>query len=200
MEIKIEDEINTGSFFDEDYFKDEIKSNYGSYLEYPMFKDFAEYIYKKYSPRSILDVGCAKGFCVKWWRKFGLNAFGIDISNYAVSAAPEEVKKYVLKGDIRNINFPDNYFDIVVSLETIEHILDKDLSKAISELYRVTKRICIISTPFEKSKDDKDLSHVSIHNKDFWVEKFKSVGFHIAFVGDLTFGKWRIRNVLVMWK
>ena len=198
--MTINDEIDDGSFFDENYFKDEIKSNYGSYLEYPMFKDFAEFIAKKYSPSTILDVVCAKGFCVKWWRKFGIEAYGIDNSKYAVSNAPEEVKNFVLEGDIRDIKFKDNYFDVVVCMETIEHVLDKDLDKALSELYRVTKNVCIISTPFEKLNTDKDLSHVSIHSKDYWIDKFKSVGFNIGFTGDLKFNNWTIRNTLILWK
>lgn len=44
----------------------------------------------------------------------------------------------MIKVDITNINFPDNFFDVVLSSHVLEHV-DDDM-KAIKELYRVQKK------------------------------------------------------------
>jgi hypothetical protein len=44
---------------------------------------------------SVLDVGCAKGFLVAELRERDLDAYGIDISRYAVSCAPKSLAPYL---------------------------------------------------------------------------------------------------------
>lgn len=48
--------------------------------------------------------------------------------------------------DITKSGLPDNSYDIVIIVETLEHIWD--YKKAISELYRITKEKLIIDCPF----------------------------------------------------
>lgn len=51
-------------------------------------------------------------------------------------------------GDIHNINWEDNYFDVVVATEVLEHLHDPKL--AINQINRILKPggICILSVPF----------------------------------------------------
>src|ERR1051326_6523710 len=62
---------------------------------------------------SVLDVGCSCGFLVKTLRDRGCDAWGIEISDYALknTCAPG----YVIKGDVLDIPFKDNRFDVVFS-------------------------------------------------------------------------------------
>ena len=45
----------------------------------------------------ILDFGCAKGFVVQGLRMLGYEAYGVDVSEYAISQAPKETNGYVKK-------------------------------------------------------------------------------------------------------
>jgi len=64
----------------------------------------------------------------------------------AIDLKPEG--KGVEKGDIANLDFPQDYFDGVLSTEVLEYI--KEPQKAVSEVHRVLKKdsVALISTPF----------------------------------------------------
>lgn len=91
---------------------------------------------------TLLDFGCGEGKLVATYREAGVTAFGCDI------ALPEPLSErgetYRREGIIRAIDnenyrlpFADDTFDVVVSNEVFEHVMDYDV--AIRELRRVTK-------------------------------------------------------------
>ena len=75
----------------------------------------------------VLDVGCGKGFLVKDLMKAcpGLEAFGLDISRYALMHCEPEVVGRLHLGTAIKLPFPDNSFNAVISLNTI-HNLERD--------------------------------------------------------------------------
>ena len=53
-----------------------------------------------------------------------------------------------IQGDGRNTSLPDRSYDIVMSNATLEHVGSyQNQSKFIKELYRISRKRCIISTP-----------------------------------------------------
>ena len=75
--------------------------------------------------------------------------------------------------DITNIKFPDNYFDYIICIHILEHIVD-DI-KAMCELYRVLKPggIAYLDVPFT-SKLKEDYSLIPIEGEDKEIAKEKS--------------------------
>lgn len=53
-------------------------------------------------------------------------------------------------GDVRNLPFPDDSFDLVVCTEVLEHIPPNDLEQASKELARVTRRHLLIGVPYKQ--------------------------------------------------
>lgn len=53
----------------------------------------------KLKGKSVLEVGCAKGFLVGHLRDLGVEAYGMDWSEYALSCAHASVKEFLLLGD-----------------------------------------------------------------------------------------------------
>jgi len=53
-----------------------------------------------------------------------------------------------VNGDSLNIPFSDNSFDLVFSVDMLEHIKKADRMKAIEEAIRVTNKTCIITFPY----------------------------------------------------
>jgi SAM-dependent methyltransferase len=80
------------------------------FYAYRMTKALVEVL----KPKRVLDVGCARGFHVLFFRKFGVEAYGIDISSYAINRAPRPVKKYLFVTDcnVKICLFP---MDILIS-------------------------------------------------------------------------------------
>jgi ubiquinone/menaquinone biosynthesis C-methylase UbiE len=88
----------------------------------------------------ILDVGCANGTHTYFLSQvFSESTFtGIDIYQPAIKAAR---KKYPFirfgVADAHRLPFKNNYFGVLVCLETLEHLVDP--SKALEEMKRVIK-------------------------------------------------------------
>jgi ubiquinone/menaquinone biosynthesis C-methylase UbiE len=87
----------------------------------------------------VLDVGCGKGFLVKDLMRVcpGLEAYGIDISEYAVANCEPEVAGRVRVGNATHLPFPDRSFDCVISINTIHNLEREACIQALREMERV---------------------------------------------------------------
>ncbi len=84
---------------------------------------------------AILDYGCGAGNTVIALRLLGYaNAVGFDIVDYLDRAA-DKSNYHIDPGG--RVPFPDGTFDLIISDEVFEHVLDQDF--AFAELYRVLK-------------------------------------------------------------
>lgn len=133
----------SASFYDQSYYERPKaiaqESGYAGYSPHEPAVVAAIHIVTTYfQPRRVLDVGCAKGYVVDGLRRRRIDAWGIDFSPYAIAAAPAAVRHYVSVGDAADIHFPDNSFDLVICLETLEHLTVERAIQAAAELYRVT--------------------------------------------------------------
>lgn len=89
----------------------------------------------EYDMFELLDLGCGGGHFISEAAKH-FECTGIEASVVGI----EECKKRVpeatfLEMDIEQMTFPDNSFDIVTSIGTLEHVINIPL--AVSECYRV---------------------------------------------------------------
>jgi protein-L-isoaspartate(D-aspartate) O-methyltransferase len=105
----------------------------------------------------ILDVGCGKGFLLYDFTKVvpDLELHGIDISEYAIANAKQEIKDRLQAGNATSLPYPDNYFDFVFSITTRHNLHCYDLDKALREIERVSKKnkyICVESYRNEEEK------------------------------------------------
>ncbi len=55
-----------------------------------------------------------------------------------------------VEGDITDLKFSDNFFDLVICTEVLEHIKPEFLQKACDELQRITKKYLLIGVPFKQ--------------------------------------------------
>jgi len=93
-----------------------------------------------FRPRKALDVGCGCGSFVREARKERVKAWGVDFSEYAIENALEGAERWVSVGDARDIPYPDDSFDFVLSTDLMEHIYLEDVDQVIDELYRVSSK------------------------------------------------------------
>jgi ubiquinone/menaquinone biosynthesis C-methylase UbiE len=102
--------------------------------------------YKNFGIKSILFGCCARGYEVKIAREMGYEAFGFDISQYAIDTCDQSIKEYIQVGNALNIKSPEDQFDLVALYDCI-HIIDPNQRwKAYDEINRVAKTGIIIRT------------------------------------------------------
>jgi glycosyltransferase involved in cell wall biosynthesis/predicted SAM-dependent methyltransferase len=70
--------------------------------------------------------------------------------------------------------FKDKEFDLCISVATLEHLPEEKLDDAISEMVRVSDR-GLYGITFEKTVSDIDDSHVTLHPKGWWEERFRKI-------------------------
>jgi 2-polyprenyl-3-methyl-5-hydroxy-6-metoxy-1,4-benzoquinol methylase len=99
--------------------------------------------------RRILEIGCGAGEMAKVLSEgTGAHVIAADVSETAVRQARKTAPlARVVGASVTSLPFDDDYFDLVVSLETLEHV--PDWTKGLDELVRVTKPggKLVITTP-----------------------------------------------------
>jgi SAM-dependent methyltransferase len=135
------------------------------------FGGIADFIVAEFSLRTVLDVGCAIGFLVEALRDRGVDARGIDISDYAIAQVPEALKAYCTLGSVTDEL--DGRYDLITCIEVLEHLSPEGAEEAVENLARHTDRILFSSTPYDHAEP----THASVRPPDAWVRLFAAHGF-----------------------
>ncbi len=137
---------------------------------------------------SVLDVGCGPGWSVLEFLGRGYHARGMEQCEYLFKQelrVPAGIG-IVKKGVITNIPFPADSFDLVFCTDVLEHIPEKDVSKAISELVRVSKKYVFASIC---STDAVCFPHLKLHatvkERAWWESEFSKFKLRCKKYGDL---------------
>ncbi len=101
-------------------------------------------------PATLLDAGCGEGFVVDIFQTAmpDVQIAGFDVLADSVKAAQlRNPRANIAVGDIYNIDFADDSFDMVCCFEVLEHLHEPD--RALKELARVAKNHVVLSVPHE---------------------------------------------------
>lgn len=177
MEKHVEMVLDT-SEYDKNYFDGELVDNphpagYGSYSRNPKtysgrsrYGAEAERLIDKHvlDGAKVLVLGCAKGFLVDELRNRGVDAYGVDVSSYAVNNAPSSVQGYLTVADARNQldNYGTDEFDTVLSRHFFSTIPESDAASIVSKINVVSKHQVHI---FAESPDSNYYTDKSL---DWW--------------------------------
>lgn len=157
---------------------------------------------KMFRPKNLLDVGCGRGTVVAYARRNGIEAYGFDFSDWALTeglyrrCSPEWVK---IHDATQPWPYEDESFDLVSALDLFEHIFIEDLPLVESEFYRVSRRWCFLQIavagtgglqgdepegyilykgkpiPLELEVNAV-AGHVTVKSKNWWVKRFEERG------------------------
>ncbi len=142
---------------------------------------YVKFLLKNKEDIKWLDIGCGLGYLIKEAIEEGIDAYGIEVSNYALKNAI--IRERVKFGSITDIPFEDDYFDIVSAFDILEHIHPKDTFKALSEIRRVlrSRGAFIMTTPNPCSIGDwiYDLTHINVRPPGYWKRILEKYGFKV---------------------
>ena len=137
------------------------------------------------TPFSVLDVGCGVGNLVWGFVNFGIAAEGIDISENAINRSSIEIRSLLKVGDIVNLDYPDNRFNLVNCSDTLEHIPEEVSCDIIRNLYRITNRWLVLNICLWTEKNARlDPTHINLHSKRWWIKKINQLGFVVIKTPD----------------
>lgn len=130
--------------------------------------------------KKVLDVACGVGYGSYLMSQWGAkNVTGIDISKEAIQQAKEIFKEDNIDFRCDTVeclkDFPDNYFDLAISLETIEH-LDNPI-EFLKEVRRVVKftGTIIVSCPNDHWYYPIEEQYNPYHKRKYTAEEFKKM-------------------------
>jgi len=172
----IKNEDNTAEFLEKKISKWR-KNGQSSYIE--RYKDIIAMLKNiKKRPLKILDVGCADGYLLnKIIQKINtnkINLYGVDISQNRVNLAQKRLKNnnnvYLSCANAERLPYQNNQFDIIISIETLEHLIDPD--KAIQEMKRILKAngLIVMMTPSKHLSFISYFRPIALINPLIWIE------------------------------
>ena len=153
--------------------------------------------------KSILDVGCGEGFTLSQLKKE--TSFqkleGVDAVKESITVGKKLHPDLPLKlGDIYDLDYKDNSFDILLCTEVLEHLAKP--ADALKELIRVSKKYVLVTVPNEpwftisRILRGKNLLQLGAHPEhiQWWTaNEFKK------FVGKQKAGKIRLQKYPFPW-
>ena len=174
--------------FGRDFFDGDRLVGYGGYKYdgrwVSVVEKFRDY-YGLTPESSVLDVGCAKGFMLCDFMKVipGIRVAGVDISEYAIANAMEDVKPYVCVANASDLPFENKSFDLVISITTIHNLPLNECKRAIREVQRVSNKHAFITLDSWRNEIERDrmekwnLTALTYMHIDAWKKLFDEVGY-----------------------
>lgn len=138
----------------------------------PFYEKVADNIVNSIKPKTVLDVGCAMGYLVAALRDRGVEAYGIDVSEYAISKVREDISEYCKVNSALNSlpkEFPTKY-DLLVTIEVIEHLYEEDSVLFLDKITNYSDDIIFSSTP----DDIWETTHYNVQQPEYWIKRFAS--------------------------
>ena len=175
--------------FDFQYYDGERLYGYGGYNYHPRFWTdtvgrFREY-YDLKADAKLLDVGCAKGFMMHDFKRLmpELEIKGLDISDYAMEHAKQEVRPYMEVGNAKDLPYEDNSYDLVICINTVHNLPLEECKQAIKEVERVSRGKSFITMDAWRTEEERErlmkwnLTALTYMHVDDWKQLFEDVGY-----------------------
>jgi SAM-dependent methyltransferase len=125
---------------------------------------------------TVVDFGCAKGYLVYALRRLGIDAFGEDISEYAIANAHPEVKPFVTN----NVGLLGSW---IIAKDVMEHIPEEQIPATLKDIRSRCDKGALFVIPlgddnkFRIREYEIDVTHVTRKDEGWWVQKILEAGF-----------------------
>lgn len=167
--------------FNEDYYERGVEKRVSGYTNYSYMptRSYEEAsTFNNIANGKVLDYGCAKGYLVHALRQLGTDAWGYDISEYAVENAHPPVKDYI------NSPIQPDTFNFVICKDVMEHIPEEQIPTALADMKSKMARGSLVlfviplgdNNTFRIREYELDVTHVTKKDEDWWVNTFRDNG------------------------
>lgn len=174
--------------WDHDYWDGSRDTGYGGYSYDGRWRKVADAMIETYgltASSRVLDVGSGKGFLLHDFTEAlpGIEVHGLEISKYGIDHSMESIKHNIVHGHAKELPYPDNHFDLVISINTLHNLYNYELDAAFAEIERVTRGnsyICVEAYRNEREKMNLlywQLTCRAFHTPEEWQWQFGQSGY-----------------------
>ena len=167
--------------FTKDYYEDGVRKHISGYENYKWMptRSIPEALDIKnaFDFQSCVDYGCAKGFLVHALRILGCDAYGEDISEYAIENCHPNVREY--------ISLPnDKFYDLLICKDVLEHIEVEDIPSVLTHFKKKSNQFFFTiplgdNDRFRIREYEVDITHVTKKDEEWWINMFEDHGFKL---------------------
>lgn len=185
-EAKSDDLVSISKKFGKEYFDGDREYGYGGYKYDGRWITVARDIIDHFGLKpgaKILDVGCAKGFLVYDLVNQGMDAYGIDVSTYALDNAVPEIRPRLSIGSCDHIEFEDNSFDAVLAINTIHNLDREGCVRSCKEIERIAPGKGFIQVDSYYTEEQKNIFESWVLTAEYhgypeeWLNLFSEAGY-----------------------
>ena len=186
MTAKTEEHIRISREYGKMYFDGPREYGYGGYNYdgrwIPVAKDIVKHFGLKKGDK-VLDVGCGKGFLVKDLVSLEIDAFGVDISKYALENCEKEIVDRLSIGSADKLKFKNNSFNAVISINTIHNLSRSNCLNAVKEIERLSPGNGFIQVDTYKNEKQKEIFESWVLTAKFygypneWIKLYNEAGY-----------------------
>lgn len=141
------------------------------------FSRIADHIVREIRPRRVLDAGCAMGLLVEALRERGVEAFGLDLSSYAIARVPAPVREFCWQASITDEL--DERYDLIVCQEVLPHLPLDDAERAVANFCRHSDDVLFSVMPYPPAP-----RHANVAPPEHWAAVFAGHAFFRDFGFD----------------
>ena len=149
----------------------------------------------------VLDIGCGVGTWSVRMAEQGAQVLGVDISAAMIDMAEPHAGVAYRVAAAHELDCPDRYFDLMVSVTVLQHITDpEELKRALRNLRRMLKdsgRFFVLEYSPLHSVPNQELTYMRYRTHRQWIDLMAGEGFTLAssggvrFIGHRAYGAYR---------
>jgi len=203
-------EAKDRAFYDENYFAGRTRNSLPHTREViaPLSHRTARFLCRRCHPQRVLDIGCAMGFLVEALRAQGVReAYGADISLYAVTQAASAQRRHLMVADARaGLPIRSSSCDLVTAVDVFEHLADpwptlSEIGRVLCDQGHAFLKICHPRHP----NAHRDPSHVNVRSVAYWRGAFRCAGFSVTRLYEAEFApedglRGRLKGYVRRWR
>lgn len=183
--------------YNEDYFEKGAVKGISGYMNFSWMPELtirmAHFLIKNLPIENhevVLDFGCAKGFLVKSLRLLNVEAYGVDVSKYAIEQVDASSRNHCKQiSGVTDITLFEREYDLMIAKDVFEHISEEELRYLLNCAKIKVKRMFVVvplagddhSGKYIIPEYDNDITHIIVKTELWWNELFQNNG-------------WRIKN------
>ena len=175
--------MRSANQFDEEYYKTGLGPDpyerSAPWLNF--YAGIVDEIIRSLGPRHVLDAGCALGMVVEAFWDRGVEAEGVDISEYAIANVRADMREHCRVASLTE-PFTSRY-DLIVCIEGLQHMRAEAAATAIENMAATTDTVLFSSSP----RDFEEVTHVNVRPPLSWMKLFGRHGFWPDLVYDASY-------------
>ena len=134
------------------------------------FGEIAETVVRELAPATVLDAGCAIGLFVEALRERGVEAYGVDVSEWAIDHLAPGARGFCTRASLAD-PLPRRY-DLITCIEVSSTSRNPKLP-AWANLCAATDRLLLSTSPHDYA----EATHVNVQPPDEWAARLAQLGF-----------------------